>query len=100
MARVRGRSTVAILIVGTGIAVSCPVLAQEKKPSDAPRIIAVAPLEVTRGTKTTLRFRGLKLDDATAVKVTPTSAELSATIVEKKKATVPNGAEAKAVGDT
>jgi hypothetical protein len=85
--------------MGIGTAVSS-VSAQEKKPSDAPRIIAVAPLEITRGTKTTLRFRGLKLDDATAVQVTPASAGIVATVGEKKKATLPNGAEAKTVGDT
>ena len=74
--------------------------AAEKKPGDGPRIIAVTPLEITRGTKTTLLLRGLKLDTATGVQVSPDTAQLAATIGEKKKAPLPNGAEANKIGDT
>jgi len=74
--------------------------AQEKKPSDTPRVIAVAPLEAARGAKTTLLLRGLKLDTASALRIASEAPGVTAELGEKKKATLPNGAEANKIGDT
>ena len=78
------------------IAMAAPALAQDKK-EGAPQIIALAPVYLTAGETTVLRFRGNKLKEVTEVRVTP---EASATVKEKKDATVANGLEAKEVGNT
>ena len=78
------------------LAFASSAFAQEKK-EEPPSVIASAPLHLTAGEKGTLRLRGQKLKDATEVCVTPDAA---ATLKEKKDATVPNGLEAKDVGNT
>ena len=74
--------------------VAVAAFAEEKK--DEPLVMAIAPLQLTSGEMNTLHLRGLKLKDATEVRVTPESA---ATLKEKKDAALPNGLEAKDVGD-
>ena len=69
--------------------------AEEKK--DIPRVTAVAPLGLTAGEASTLRLRGLLLKDATEVRTIP---EAAAKLKDKKDASLPNGLEAKEVGDT
>jgi hypothetical protein len=78
------------------LAMAASALAQDKK-ENAPRVIAFAPLHCVAGEKTTVRLRGNNLKEASAVRVTPDAA---ATLKEKKDATVPNGLEAKDVGNT
>jgi hypothetical protein len=70
-------------------------VAQEKK-AEPPRITAVTPLRVIAGETQTVRLRGAKLKEAIEVRSTPA---LGATVKEKKDAAVPNGLEAKDVGD-
>ena len=70
--------------------------AEDKKP-DAPRITAIAPLDLIPGQETTLRIRGVKLSNATEVRF---PGAFKAEIKEKKAADIPNGLEAKDVGDT
>ena len=72
------------------------VRAEEQKP-DTPRITAIAPLDVIPGQETTLRIRGVKLSNATEVRF---PGALKAEIKEKKAAEIPNGLDAKDVGDT
>lgn len=72
--------------------------AQEKK-ADAPRVIALSPLTISPGTTVTLKVRGAKLANATEVRF-PAAAGVKATLKEKKAAEVPNGLDAKDVGDT
>ena len=72
------------------------VRAEDQKP-DTPRITAIAPLDVVRGQETTLRIRGVKLSNATEVRF---PGALKAEIKEKKAADIPNGLDAKDVGDT
>jgi hypothetical protein len=79
--------------------VSSGALAEDKAPP-APIITAVTPLEIVPGVATTLHIRGLLLDTATEVRVTGVSGDLATQIKEKKKADLPNGLEAKDVGDT
>jgi hypothetical protein len=71
--------------------------AQDKK--DAPRLTGAVPLEISPGADATLKFRGLKLDSATEIRF-PSAAALKAELKDKKKADLPNGLEAKDVGDT
>ena len=75
--------------------VAIAALAEEKK-DEAPRVFALFPIQLTAGEKTTLRLRGVKLKDATEVRVAP---DAQATLKEKKDTGVPNGLEAKDVGD-
>ena len=69
----------------------------EDKKSDAPRITAIAPLGVIPGQEVTLKIRGVKLSGATEVRL---AGGLKAEIKEKKSADIPNGLDAKDVGDT
>ncbi len=78
------------------LAFAATAFAQEKK-EEPPSVLALSPLHLTAGEKGTLHLRGQKLKDATEVRVTPDAA---ATLKEKKDATVPNGLEAKDVGNT
>ena len=71
--------------------------AEEKKP-EPPRVIAVAPIAATAGSTVTMRLRGAKLDKATELKFT--GSPLAAEIKSKAAVAVPNGADAKDVGDT
>ena len=68
----------------------------EEEKDEAPRVFALIPIQLTAGEKTTLRLRGLKLKDATEVRVAP---EAQATLKDKKDVGVPTGLEAKDVGD-
>lgn len=79
------------------IAAALPSFAQDKK--DTPRITAIAPIGVTAGTEAKLKIRGVKLDAATEIRF-PAHPALKAEVRDKKKADLPNGAEAKDVGDT
>ena len=88
-----GLATVLCLACGE----PAPVAAQDKK--ETPKLIAIAPLSISPGSEVQLKLRGLKLDAITAVRF-PGVATLKAEIKEKKKADLPNGAEAKTVGDT
>lgn len=65
-----------------------------------PRICVMTPLGVAAGTTATLKLRGIKLAGATAVVVSNPTQSLPAEIREKKKAEVPNGFDAKEVGDS
>ncbi|MHA3771761.1 PPC domain-containing protein [Verrucomicrobiota bacterium sgz303538] len=75
------------------------VAEDEKKPDGPPKITAVAPLEIVAGATTSLRVRGLLLGDATELRVAD-APTIAVEMKEKKKADVPNGLEAKKVGDT
>lgn len=71
----------------------------EKKPDGPPKITAVAPLEIVAGATTSLHVRGLLLGDATELRVAD-APTVAVEMREKKKADLPNGLEAKNVGDT
>ena len=72
------------------------VHAEDKTP-DLPRITAIAPFDLVPGKETSLRIRGVKLGNATEVRL---PSGLKAEIKEKKAADIPNGLDAKDVGDT
>ena len=78
------------------LALTFTAIAEEKK--DTPRVTGIAPMEVSPGAQVTLKFRGLKLDTATEIRF-PAQPALKAVIKDKKGADVPNGLDAKDVGD-
>lgn len=92
-ALVAGVLLAAMLCPGVGFA------QEEKKPMEAPRITAIAPLEVISGLTTTLHIRGMGLADATALRFAD-APSLAVELKEKKKADIPNGLDAKKVGDS
>jgi len=68
--------------------------------SSNPRLCVMAPLGVAAGTTATLNLRGIKLAGATLVAASTPTQNLKAEIREKKTAAVPNGLDAKEVGDS
>lgn len=74
-------------------------LAEDNKPA-VPRITAIAPIEVVPGTTATLRIRGVALNGATEIRFPGAPLSIGGEIITKKNAEVPNGLEAKDVGDT
>jgi hypothetical protein len=75
------------------------VSAQEK-PKDGPRAITHTPLALTPGTTITLKVRGMKLNAAGEVRVEGGNVPVKVQLKEKKTAEVPNGLDAKDVGDS
>lgn len=74
------------------------LFAQEK---DAPpAIIAISPIQIVPGKTASLRIRGVKLGEASELKFPGAPVVLVAELKDKKKADLPNGLEAKDVGDT
>jgi hypothetical protein len=76
------------------------VLAQQKpaEKKEAPRVLVVAPLGAAPGATTRLTVRGLKLDTATAIRFT--DARITAKVLDKGKAALPDKQEPARVGDT
>ncbi len=77
-----------------------PCAQAEEKKGGAPAITAVAPLELAAGATTALHVRGLNLETVSELRFLGAGAGIQAEIKEKKKADIPNGLEAKDVGDT
>ncbi|MES2570587.1 MAG: pre-peptidase C-terminal domain-containing protein [Verrucomicrobiota bacterium] len=73
--------------------------AQEKAPA-IPRLTAMAPLEVVPGVTTTLRLRGIKLNETRDLEFLDVPSQPGIEIREKKNAEIPNGLDAKEAGDT
>ena len=84
------RGLVALLLV------PCVLFAEDKK--DGPRVTAIAPIEIVPGVNASLKIRGVKLKDASEVRFLDSA--VTAEVKEKKAADVPNGLDAKDVGDT
>jgi Bacterial pre-peptidase C-terminal domain len=76
------------------------LLAQPKKPEpkDQPRVLVMAPLGMAPGSATKLTIRGLKIDNATEVRLPGTKG--SAKILGKSKVAVPNTQKPEKVGDS
>jgi len=94
---------VAIGLTSAIFAVTNPLLAQEKKPEkvEPPEVKVIAPLAVAPGQTVKLVIRGLKLDTATAVKVSqPAKSGVTAKIISKGKAEAKDDAIKKISGDT
>ncbi len=77
--------------------------AQEKKKEEKkgpPQILVAVPLNAISGTTNLIKLRGLYLDNATAVRLITTNANIQITLKSKSKADVPKPMEAKKLGDT
>ena len=72
--------------------------AQDKKPEDAPRVLLSTPLGVSPGTKTKVVLRGLRLDQATEVRVGDPTMPIA--ILSKGKVAVPQKQEVNRAGDS
>lgn len=72
------------------------LFAEDKK--DGPRVTAIAPLEIVPGVNASLRIRGVKLKDASEVSFPDST--VKAEVKERKAADIPNGLDAKDIGDT
>src|SRR5437899_753655 len=77
-----------------------PLVADDKKPDkkDTPRVVVALPLGVAVGTTTKVVIRGLKLDAASEVRFT--DASVTAKILTKGKANVPDKQDPAKLGDT
>src|SRR3954464_12471600 len=84
-------------------ACALPILvsAADPKPTtnEPPRITAVLPFFVVAGRKTVV-FPGMNLTNVTDARFLGTNGQATATIISKGKATVPDKADAKKVGDS
>ena len=74
------------------------MLAEDKKPDETPKVFVAQPLTVARGSTGKLKLRGLKLAEASEVRIE--GAAGSVKLLGKDKAALPNGAEAAKWGDT
>lgn len=72
--------------------------AQDKKPEDAPRVLLSTPLGVSPGTKSKVVLRGLRLDQATEVRIG--DPPLPFTILSKGKVAVPQKQDVNRAGDS
>lgn len=76
-----------------------PLVAQVKKP-DGPRIVTHSPIALFPGATTMLKVRGAKLNNATEVSIEGANVPVKVRLTEKKTVEVPNGLDAKDVGDS
>lgn len=92
MRRLRAATAIALLWPFAGYA--------QKEKAETPRITALAPLHVSPGSEVTLKIRGVKLSAATEVRFPGARIAPAVELKEKKSADVPQGFDAKLVGDT
>jgi hypothetical protein len=98
----RARCNIHWLAVAVAVVPALAATAQEKKgdgPKDAPEVKLVSPLVIARGKPASVRLRGMKLAEATEVRVEGIDGA-SAKVKSKGKADLPNKVEAKEAGDT
>lgn len=81
-----------------GIAVAQEKKKEEKK--EPPQILVAVPLHAISGATNFIKLRGLRLDNATAVRLVTAHAGIQLTLKSKGKADVPKPLEAKKLGDT
>lgn len=74
--------------------------AADPPPPPPPRVTALAPVAVAQGFSGTMRLRGVRLKDATAVRIESEGWSTSLAIKEKKDAATPSGVEASVAGDS
>ena len=80
------------------VAVCLAALAQDKKPDDTPRVLLSSPIGVTAGTTSKFVLRGLRLDQASEVRVG--NPPIPAKILSKAKVAVPQKQDVNRVGDS
>lgn len=89
---------IAFISLSAAIAVAEEKKKEEKK--DPPQILVAVPLTAISGATNSIKLRGLRLDNATAVRLAATNAGIQITLKSKGKADVPKPLEAKKLGDT
>ncbi len=94
------------LLVAIGAEMSPPRAFAEDKPAEAPpaveppQVIVATPLGAIAGETTKITLRGLRMDNATAVKLPELGEQAQIKFISAGKAAVPNGQNAAQVGDT
>lgn len=79
-------------------AVCLTALAQDKKPEDTPRLLLSSPLGVTAGMTSKVMLRGLRLDQASEVRIG--NPPVPAKILSKAKVAVPQKQDVNRAGDS
>jgi len=72
---------------------------KDEKKKDPPKVTGAFPFAIVPGTTNKIKLRGLSLTNATAVRF-PTAEQLNAEIKSRGKASVPEKADPKKLGDT
>ncbi len=91
-----------LFIVLLAVVLPCLRAAEEKKDEkkkELPKVIGAVPFALSTGTTNKFKVRGLNLTNATALRF-PSAEKLSAEIKSRGKATVPDKADPKKLGDT
>ena len=91
--------------IGLGLVLCCAILlgADEKKDEkkkDPPKILTTIPLAVESGAASTIKIRGLRLDNASGIRFLDAKSPIDAKIKSKGKVELPKGLEAPKAGDT
>jgi hypothetical protein len=93
------------LLTGLGLILGCALigLAEEKKDEkkkEPPKVVMTLPLAVETGSNSTIKIRGLHLENATAIRFVDAKVPIDAKIKSKGKVEVPKPLEAPKTGDT
>jgi pre-peptidase len=94
---------IVLRVIGVILCCALGAVAQEKKDKkkkEPPKVIMAVPLAVENGTTTTVKLRGLRLENATGVRVVDAKLPVEVKIKSKGKAEVPKPLEAPKAGDT
>ena len=94
-----------IRVISVGLVLTCAisVVAEEKKDEkkkDPPKIIMTIPLAVESGGSANIKVRGLRIENASAIRFVDARLPIDAKIKSKGKSEVPKGLEAPKTGDT
>jgi len=93
------------LRLALGFLLGCAIVAhaeekKEEKKKDPPRVVMTIPLAVEAGATATVRIRGLRLDNASAVRFVDPKGPIEVKIKTKGKSDAPKPLEAPKAGDT
>jgi hypothetical protein len=96
---------VRILCLALGLLLGCAIVAhaeekKDEKKKDPPKVVMTIPLAVEVGSTATVKIRGLRLDNASAVRFIDPKAPIDVKIKTKGKSEAPKPLEASKAGDT
>jgi len=91
--------------IGVTLILCCALFAgaeekKDEKKKEPPKILITAPLGIEVGGATTIKVRGLRLENATGIRFIGAKSPIDAKIKSKGKSEVPKGLEAPKAGDT
>src|SRR3954470_9706773 len=91
--------------IGAMTLLCCALLARgeekkDEKKKDPPKVLLTAPLAIETKSDSTIKVRGLRLENASGIRFIDPKAPIEAKIKSKGKSEVPKGLEAPKAGDT